>query len=198
MSWASFAGTSAAAGSTYPGADHLALSGRDRRGWRGWAAADRRAIGAGPRARVEPDPGPPRPACPRSASRTGRCSAWSGSVWTPTLVTAHSEKQQASPTWKKGFGVHPLLGYCDNPYEPLAAMLRPRPTPTPCRVSYRVAVPVGEDRPLPVMSTNSAAAFAGWPVGGRCLRVPSARQRYPPRPPGPRREHRSCRNGVWC
>jgi alkylation response protein AidB-like acyl-CoA dehydrogenase len=27
-----------------------------------------------------------------------------------TLVDAHSEKQQASRTWKKGFGFHPLLG----------------------------------------------------------------------------------------
>jgi hypothetical protein len=42
-----------------------------------------------------------------------------------TLVTAHSEKQQASPTWKKGFGFHPLLAFCDNTNEPLAGMLRP-------------------------------------------------------------------------
>jgi len=42
-----------------------------------------------------------------------------------TLVTAHSDKQHASPTWKKGFGFHPLLAYCDNTTEPLAGMLRP-------------------------------------------------------------------------
>ncbi|GAA1553279.1 IS1380 family transposase [Brevibacterium picturae] len=41
-----------------------------------------------------------------------------------TLITAHSEKELASPNWKKGFGFHPLLGYCDNTNEPLAQMLR--------------------------------------------------------------------------
>jgi hypothetical protein len=37
----------------------------------------------------------------------------------------HSDKQHATPTWKKGFGFHPLLAYCDNTTEPLAGMLRP-------------------------------------------------------------------------
>ena len=31
-----------------------------------------------------------------------------------TLVNAHSEKEQASRTWKKGFGFHPLLGFVDH------------------------------------------------------------------------------------
>ena len=31
-----------------------------------------------------------------------------------TLVTAHSEKQDATRTWKKGFGFHPLLGFVDH------------------------------------------------------------------------------------
>jgi hypothetical protein len=31
-----------------------------------------------------------------------------------TLVTAHSEKQGAAKTWKKGFGFHPILGYIDH------------------------------------------------------------------------------------
>jgi Transposase DDE domain group 1 len=31
-----------------------------------------------------------------------------------TLVTAHSDKQSAAPTWKGGFGFHPLLGYADH------------------------------------------------------------------------------------
>jgi hypothetical protein len=42
-----------------------------------------------------------------------------------TLVPAHTDKQQASPTWKKGFGFHPLLGFCDNTNEPLSGILRP-------------------------------------------------------------------------
>lgn len=31
-----------------------------------------------------------------------------------TLVTAHSEKEWAAKTWKKGFGFHPLLAYIDH------------------------------------------------------------------------------------
>lgn len=41
-----------------------------------------------------------------------------------TLVTAHSEKEDAASTYKKGFGFHPLGTWCDNTNEPLAAMLR--------------------------------------------------------------------------
>jgi hypothetical protein len=50
-----------------------------------------------------------------------------------TLVTAHSEKEQAAPTFKRGFGFHPMLAFVDHAGddgspgtgEPLAAMLRP-------------------------------------------------------------------------
>jgi hypothetical protein len=31
-----------------------------------------------------------------------------------TLVTAHSEKENAQPTYKKGFGFHPLLAFIDH------------------------------------------------------------------------------------
>ena len=31
-----------------------------------------------------------------------------------TLVTAHSEKEQAAPTWKKTFGFHPLSAFADH------------------------------------------------------------------------------------
>jgi hypothetical protein len=41
-----------------------------------------------------------------------------------TVVTCHSDKEGAEPNFK-GFGLHPLLGYCDNTAEPLAGMLRP-------------------------------------------------------------------------
>lgn len=41
-----------------------------------------------------------------------------------TIVVAHSEKEQASPTWKKTFGFHPLAVWCDNTTEFLAAKLR--------------------------------------------------------------------------
>ena len=42
-----------------------------------------------------------------------------------TLVTAHSEKEGAAPTYKRGFGFHPLLAFLDATGEALAAKLRP-------------------------------------------------------------------------
>jgi hypothetical protein len=46
-----------------------------------------------------------------------------------TLVSAHSEKEQAAPTFKRGFGFHPMLAFVDHAEhstgEPLVAMLRP-------------------------------------------------------------------------
>lgn len=46
-----------------------------------------------------------------------------------TLVTAHSDKEHAAPTFKRGFGFHPILAFVDHADagtgEPLAAMLRP-------------------------------------------------------------------------
>jgi hypothetical protein len=46
-----------------------------------------------------------------------------------TIVTAHSDKQQAAATWKKTYGFHPLTVFADHGSggsgEPLAIMLRP-------------------------------------------------------------------------
>jgi hypothetical protein len=42
-----------------------------------------------------------------------------------TLVTAHSEKEQAAATFKHGFGFHPIGVWCDNTHEWLAVTLRP-------------------------------------------------------------------------
>ena len=45
-----------------------------------------------------------------------------------TLVTAHSEKENAAPTYKRGFGFHPLCAFADHGAdgtgEPLAILLR--------------------------------------------------------------------------
>jgi hypothetical protein len=41
-----------------------------------------------------------------------------------SVVTCHSDKEGAEPNFK-GFGLHPLLAYCDNTTEPLAGLLRP-------------------------------------------------------------------------
>jgi hypothetical protein len=46
-----------------------------------------------------------------------------------TLIGAHSEKEGATPNFKRGFGFHPMLAFVDHGEggtgEPLAAMLRP-------------------------------------------------------------------------
>ncbi len=46
-----------------------------------------------------------------------------------TLVTAHSDKESAARTWKKGYGFHPLCAFADHGAhgtgEPLAIRLRP-------------------------------------------------------------------------
>jgi DDE family transposase len=45
-----------------------------------------------------------------------------------TIVIAHSEKEQAAPTWKKTFGFHPMTAWADHGAggngEPLAIVLR--------------------------------------------------------------------------
>jgi len=42
-----------------------------------------------------------------------------------TLITAHSDKQGAAPTYKKGYGFHPLGAWLANTGECLAMLLRP-------------------------------------------------------------------------
>jgi hypothetical protein len=42
-----------------------------------------------------------------------------------TLLDAHSDKQDATPTYKRGFGFYPILAYLDATGEGLAGMLRP-------------------------------------------------------------------------
>jgi hypothetical protein len=41
-----------------------------------------------------------------------------------SLVDCHSEKEKAAPTYKHGFGYHPLMAFCDNTGEFLAGLLR--------------------------------------------------------------------------
>ena len=42
-----------------------------------------------------------------------------------TLVDVHSDKERAAPTYKRGYGMHPIGAWCDDTGEPLAALLRP-------------------------------------------------------------------------
>jgi hypothetical protein len=41
-----------------------------------------------------------------------------------TLIDAHSEKEEATPTYKRGFGFYPLVAYLDATGEALAGLLR--------------------------------------------------------------------------
>ena len=42
-----------------------------------------------------------------------------------TLITAHSDKEEAAGNFKGGFGFHPMLCYLDESEEALAGVLRP-------------------------------------------------------------------------
>jgi len=42
-----------------------------------------------------------------------------------TLVNSHSEKENATPNFKRGFGFHPVLCYLEETDEALAGILRP-------------------------------------------------------------------------
>lgn len=68
----------------------------------------------------------------KTARATARARAWAAGAdpgfyvidIDATLVGAHSDKEQAAPTWKRGFGFHPLLAYLDATGEALAGVLR--------------------------------------------------------------------------
>jgi hypothetical protein len=76
----------------------------------------------------------------RRARASARAAVWQLSCPVPaagevivdldaTLIAAHSEKQNATPNFKRGFGFHPVMAFVDHGAggtgEPLAAMLRP-------------------------------------------------------------------------
>ncbi len=69
----------------------------------------------------------------KTARAAARANAWAAGAdpgfyvidIDATLVNAHSDKQDAAPTWKRGFGFHPLLAYLDATGEALAGVLRP-------------------------------------------------------------------------
>jgi Transposase DDE domain group 1 len=82
---------------------------------------------------------PERMGALRGARRKARERAWAAGAepegpffidLDPTLIEAGSEKEGAAPTFKKGFGFHPMLAFLDRPGdpcggEPLAGLLRP-------------------------------------------------------------------------
>ena len=91
------------------------------RGHPGRVEADRRGPGQGPPARLVVAAG-------RAAGGAGGRHRSRRDVVLDvdaTLVTAHSEKEQAAANFKGGFGFHPLGVWCDNTGELLAIRLRP-------------------------------------------------------------------------
>ena len=70
-----------------------------------------------------------------AARAAARAEAWAAGARPPkdfivldfdaTLVTSHSEKEEAKATYKKGFGFHPLLCFADATNDALAGVLRP-------------------------------------------------------------------------
>ncbi|CAN5430365.1 hypothetical protein BH11ACT1_BH11ACT1_31360 [soil metagenome] len=80
---------------------------------------------AGARARVWAAAGPQAPDHDASA----RSPLVGDGAVHATLVTSHSEKENARPTFKRGFGFHPLCAFVDHgpagTGEPLAIALRP-------------------------------------------------------------------------
>ena len=73
-----------------------------------------------------------------------------------TIVIAHSEKEQAAPTWKKTFGHHPLTVFADHGAgasgEPLAIMLRPGNAPRALKA---------------IRAARAAARERAWALAGR-------------------------------
>src|SRR3954452_375299 len=123
-----------------------------------------------------------------------------------TLVGAHSEKECAAPTFKRGFGFHPLWAFCDHGAEgtgePLAFLLRPgnagSNTATDHITVLRQAlaqlpgghtrgqkVLVRVDGPAPPTSFWPGGPAAGWPTrsGSPCPAIwPASRPSWPPSP----------------
>jgi len=111
----------------------------DATAWRVLAALDGERIGAVRRAR---------------ASARGRVWELAGAPervlldLDATLITAHSDKEQAAGNYKHGFGFHPLLCYEATTQEALAGILRPgnagantAPTTSRCSTSRSRSFP---------------------------------------------------------
>jgi hypothetical protein len=84
------------------------------------------------------------------------------------LVGAHSEKEQAAPTYKRGFGFHPLLAYLDATGEALAGVLRPGNAGSGTAVDHVAVLDDALDQ-LPIdpatVEVIARADSAGWSHG---------------------------------
>src|SRR3954452_4736770 len=127
-----------------------------------------------------------------------------------TIVVAHSEKEQASPTFKKTFGFHPLAVWCDNTTEFLGRHVadregrpqhRRRPHhrpgrgdhPDPGCASQEAAGPLRRSRRLPRPPGLAHRTGQGpWPQPGLLGGVPGHREGPRRDRPGPERGMDAC------
>jgi hypothetical protein len=95
-----------------------------------------------------------------------------------TLIDAHSEKQDATPTYKHGFGFYPIVAYLDESGEALAGLLRPgragsNDTADHLEVLDRALdqLPVAPSETEMLVRTDTAGATHGFVEGCRDRRV---------------------------
>ena len=133
-----------------------------------------------------------------------------------TLVTASSDKEGAAPTWKKGYGFHPLGAWLANTRECLAMLLRPGNAGSntftdhqevlaaairqvPARFRRKILVRVDGAGASHELVESPAVPVLRAPDGAVHLRVDDHRRRRGRHPPGPRgrveARHRPGRHG---
>jgi Transposase DDE domain group 1 len=120
------------------------------------------------------------------ARAAARATAWAAGAdpgfyvidFDGTLITAHSEKEGAAPTYKRGFGFHPLVAYLDATGEALAAKLRPGNAGSNTAVDHvevldaaLVQLPVDTHERQVIARTDSAALTHGFIDGCRARGV---------------------------
>jgi hypothetical protein len=95
-----------------------------------------------------------------------------------TLITAHSEKEGAAPTYKRGFGFHPLLAFLDATDEALAGILRPGNAGSNTAADHvellgmaLEQLPVDPDKVEVIARADSAALTHGFVDACRAARV---------------------------
>lgn len=102
-----------------------------------------------------------RAAARRWAWQAGMRPGWIVLDVDSTLVEAHSEKEGAAPTYKRGFGFHPLLCFCDGTGEALSGMLRPGNAGSGTATDH-IAVLDGALAQLPVMTEKEDPTGGEW------------------------------------
>jgi hypothetical protein len=96
-----------------------------------------------------------------------------------SIVVCHSEKQQAAPTFKRTFGYHPMLAFCDNTGECLAAQFaRATRAAIPPPITSPSWTPRWLSCPTPTATaprswsapTPPVAPATSWPTCAGCVR----------------------------